>query len=266
MESDADFRARMAATGGPVATGPMTAQARKKEASAGAAAAPRAKAADADEDEEDDLKGVNLRGYKKTSDGRTTSFFNNELDEKAKALIGDITPQAIKPSEAAAAPAGAAGGGSAWNSAGTFEAKNKTEWASEKLEQMLVGVEVSLPEGMGAIKVHALKDLTGDAEVTTMRNKKKYLFDFEFTLEWRGEIKDIGPCKGTLKYVNSRILGHVIKFYTWNTSGHHRLPTQRLAHPTTQPSDDPTTQPSAHPTTQPSSHSTDHSQVPGRDA
>jgi len=200
MESDADFRARMAATGGPVATGPMTAQARKKEASAGTAAAPRAKAADADEDEEDDLKGVNLRGYKKTSDGRTTSFFNNELDEKAKALIGDITPQAIKPSEAAAAPAGAAGGGSAWNSAGTFEAKNKTEWASEKLEQMLVGVEVSLPEGMGAIKVHALKDLTGDAEVTTMRNKKKYLFDFEFTLEWRGEIKDIGPCKGTLKY------------------------------------------------------------------
>mmetsp|Transcript_31196 Transcript_31196/g.53841 ORF Transcript_31196/g.53841 Transcript_31196/m.53841 type:complete len:113 (-) Transcript_31196:96-434(-) len=53
---------------------------------------------------------------------------------------------------------------------------------------------------MGTVKVHALKDLTGDAEVTTMRNKKKYLFDFEFTLEWRGELKDIGSCKGTLKY------------------------------------------------------------------
>ena len=67
-----------------------------------------------------------------------------------------------------------------------------------------MGVEVSLPEAMGTIKVHALKDLTGDAEVTTMRNKKKYLFDFEFTLEWRGELKDIGPCKGTLKYVKLR--------------------------------------------------------------
>ena len=159
-----------------------------------------------------------MRGYKKTSDGRTTSFFNNELDEKAKALIGDITPQAIKPSDAAVAAPAASGGGSAWNSAGTFEAKNKTEWASAKLEEVLVGVEVTLPEGMGSVKVHALKDLTGDAEVrssewmptfhsrilnntapltshpsspkvTTMRNKKKYLFDFEFTLEWRGELK-----------------------------------------------------------------------------
>lgn len=200
IESDADFRARMAATGGPVATGPMTAQARKKDASAKATpAAPRAQAADSEEEDED-LKGVNLRGYKKTSDGRTTSFFNNELDEKSKALIGDITPQAIKPTDAAAAAAPTAGGGSAWNSAGTFEAKNKTEWASAKLEEVLVGLEVSLPEGMGTVKVHALKDLTGDAEVTTMRNKKKYLFDFEFTLEWRGELKDIGSCKGTLKY------------------------------------------------------------------
>lgn len=36
-----------------------------------------------------------LRGYKTTSDGRKTTFFNNELDEKTKELIGDITPKAI---------------------------------------------------------------------------------------------------------------------------------------------------------------------------
>jgi hypothetical protein len=36
-----------------------------------------------------------MRGYKTTSDGRKTTFFNNELDEKTKDLIGDITPKAI---------------------------------------------------------------------------------------------------------------------------------------------------------------------------
>lgn len=206
MESDEAFRARMKATGGPVATGPMTAQARKGNAAKAATPKPSSSAAstpgaaDGEEDEDDDLVGVNMRGYKKTSDGRTTSFFNNELDEEAKALIGDITPQAIKPGETPTDLPQTAGGGSAWNSAGTFEAKNKTEWASAKLEEVLVGLEVALPEGMGTVKIHALKDLTGDAEVTTMRQKKKYLFDFEFTLEWRAELKDIGSCKGTLKY------------------------------------------------------------------
>ena len=36
-----------------------------------------------------------MRGYKTTSDGRKTTFFNNEMDEKTKELIGDITPKAI---------------------------------------------------------------------------------------------------------------------------------------------------------------------------
>lgn len=36
-----------------------------------------------------------MRGYKTTTDGRKTTFFNNELDEKTKELIGDITPKAI---------------------------------------------------------------------------------------------------------------------------------------------------------------------------
>merc|ERR1711871_297029 len=46
-----------------------------------------------DEEDERDLKG--LRGYKKTSDGRTTSYFNNELDEHTKSLIGNIAPKRI---------------------------------------------------------------------------------------------------------------------------------------------------------------------------
>jgi hypothetical protein len=36
-----------------------------------------------------------VRGYKKTADGRTTTFFNNELTEEAKRLIGDIAPKKV---------------------------------------------------------------------------------------------------------------------------------------------------------------------------
>merc|ERR1712023_43284 len=46
-------------------------------------------------DEEDEGNLKDLRGYKKTSDGRTTSYFNNELDEHTKSLIGNITPKRI---------------------------------------------------------------------------------------------------------------------------------------------------------------------------
>lgn len=38
----------------------------------------------------------NVRGYKKLADGRTTTFFNNEMTEEVKTLIGDIAPKKIE--------------------------------------------------------------------------------------------------------------------------------------------------------------------------
>ena len=37
-----------------------------------------------------------MRGYKVDSQGRKTTFFNNELDDKTKALIGDIAPKKVE--------------------------------------------------------------------------------------------------------------------------------------------------------------------------
>ena len=37
-----------------------------------------------------------MKGYKRTSDGRVTSFFHTELDDQAKELIGDIAPKRIE--------------------------------------------------------------------------------------------------------------------------------------------------------------------------
>lgn len=108
---------------------------------------------------------LNQRGYKTTSDGRKTSYFNNELDEKTKELIGDITPAKITPTKdtgANATSAGAAaassaegpkrldpgsgggGGVSSWNASGTtWEERDCTDWAKERLKKHFKSAKAS---------------------------------------------------------------------------------------------------------------------------
>ena len=145
-----------------------------------------------------------MRGYRVREDGTKTTFFNNDLDDEAKALIGDIRPQKIDDAKAEEVAAGAAGkiaGSSSWNAAGTWESRNMTEWGRQRLTELLLEATFELPNDLGTVTVAKVKDLTGDADITMMRQKKKWLFDWAFTLEWRiEELKDAGPCKGTLKY------------------------------------------------------------------
>merc|ERR1712023_339149 len=114
-------------------------------------------------DEEDEGNLKDLRGYKKTSDGRTTSYFNNELDEKTKSLIGDITPKAISAADANNSSV-MQNGGSAWNTAGTFESRNVTPWAKERMKELLSNAEFE--GGACIVSVVNVKDINGDAEIT----------------------------------------------------------------------------------------------------
>jgi hypothetical protein len=148
-----------------------------------------------------DKKANELRGYKITADGRKTTFFNNDLDDEAKALIGDIRPKKLDESaessdDKPALPAGS----SVWNTAGTWEEKSMTPWGKEKMEELLVGVEFELPNDLGTLKTTKMKDLTGDCSITMIRKKKKYLFDWSFKLDWSVKLKDIGPCTGSLTF------------------------------------------------------------------
>jgi len=72
-------------------------------------------------DASDFNKSDHVRGYKVNKDGKKTSFFNNDLTDEAKQLIGDITPKQIT-----AEIKGVQGekGKSAWNHAGTWEEKD----------------------------------------------------------------------------------------------------------------------------------------------
>ena len=117
---------------------------RKKERKKSKAAQ---KAAEMEDDSDDDdtfteKELAAMRGYKKTADGRTTSYFTREQSAEEKAMlniapkqISDCTPQPITPSSSTGES------GSAWNHAGTWYVcesfKNQT-FSMGSLEVVLV--------------------------------------------------------------------------------------------------------------------------------
>lgn len=134
-----------------------------------------------------------MRGYKKTADGRTTSYFNNELSDDAKQRIGDIAPKRLKealhtPTPRPAGLKSAQDGESqpsAWNQAGTWEEKDTTTWCTSQLQKRLEETTVTMKFDARIVKVD---DLTGDASVATAGGKKRYIFEFHSKLMY--EIKD----------------------------------------------------------------------------
>lgn len=76
--------------------------------------------------------GAGMKGYKKTADGRVTTYFHQELSEEAKALIGDIAPKRLETSASGmedggdALANGVANDASAWNKGGTWESRDMT--------------------------------------------------------------------------------------------------------------------------------------------
>ncbi len=77
---------------------------------------------DADKDESLFTKSDHVRGYKIRSDGKKTSYFDREIDEDTKKLIGDIAPRKIEPNHEGVdyIQKPAVEGASAWNKAGMF--------------------------------------------------------------------------------------------------------------------------------------------------
>lgn len=156
-------------------------------------------------DENVDMEDVtgNVRGYKKLADGRVTTFFNNELTEEAKRLIGDIAPKKVEdPNKVQIKNVE---GGSAWNQGNTFEEKDMTTWAKTTIKKLVptVSVPIAASTGMdGVVRVDELTDLSGDASIAVVRGAKRYIFDFTFTLKCTLELADGSSVKGDLKFLD----------------------------------------------------------------
>jgi hypothetical protein len=103
-------------------------------------------------DAADEDQDLSLRGYKKTSTGKTTTYFHRELTAEEKLLLGDQTPKRIDSPATAAAILGSSPspnptGGSVWNSAGTYEEKNISDWSQSTLRKKLKQLRHSIAGG-----------------------------------------------------------------------------------------------------------------------
>eukprot|EP00578_Thalassiosira_sp_NH16_P009794 CAMPEP_0181112564 /NCGR_PEP_ID=MMETSP1071-20121207/19882_1 /TAXON_ID=35127 /ORGANISM="Thalassiosira sp., Strain NH16" /LENGTH=453 /DNA_ID=CAMNT_0023196545 /DNA_START=45 /DNA_END=1406 /DNA_ORIENTATION=- len=141
-------------------------------------------------------KSDHVRGYKIRSDGKKTSYFDREISDDAKKLIGDIAPKKLDANNTpstdtndfAPKPIAAAEGKSAWNTAGTWEERDVTPWATETLTAALLTAEYVLPDGSPSPGARAVvsnvSKLEGHASYATVRGTKKYIYEFAFTIKW----------------------------------------------------------------------------------
>jgi len=150
-----------------------------------------------DEDDEDaGISADNLRGYKVTADGRKTTFFNHDLDEQTKALIGDIKPKKLDAQGEVITTNNTVG--SAWNAAGTYEEKVLTPWVISYLSDAFGAINITMSEGYIPPAIRAAvpnavtiviestgtENVAGHAQVTLIRGKKKHVCDFSVTIKW----------------------------------------------------------------------------------
>lgn len=146
-------------------------------------------------DDDEDLKDLtSCKGYKKTSDGRTTSYFHRELDETAKKLMGDCTPRRIDHAHSTSTSNKA---GSAWNASGTtVEEADMTERAKKELRRALKAASADVEDAK--VAVSEIKSLKGEASRVVMRGRARFLYEFSFDVVCRDEKS--GETLGTLKF------------------------------------------------------------------
>ncbi|GAB9473092.1 Activator of 90 kda heat shock protein atpase 1 [Globisporangium polare] len=94
----------------------------------------------------------------------------------------DFTPVRI---ENSATSTTASTGNSVWNSAGTWEEKDKSEWARERLKELVLS-SFSFVDGAHkvSIKANSIVRCDGDAKVVFSRGKKRCGYDISLKFEW----------------------------------------------------------------------------------
>jgi len=172
-------------------------ESRKAREAQKAASSSQNKDDDSSDDELTEKELAMLRGYKKTSDGRTTSYFNREQTEKEKELIGCIKPKKLEevssaPSSTTASPTSLnnTSVGSAWNASGTtWEEKDTSEWCRACLTECLkeataVFTANNAEQSTYVAVVKEVESVSGDASVALAGGKKRYIYDFHTSVNY----------------------------------------------------------------------------------
>ena len=151
------------------------------------------KSSDTEDNIDDDEGGQYMKGYKTTRTGSKTSYFTRELPENT--IIVDNTPKKID----APSPVDKAvntSSSSKWNSLGTYEERNFTSKAHEIVKSLLENSSFSTNEVR--IVIWNIRNITGDATTSFVRNKKKYIYDLSLLASWQMEINETTKITGSV--------------------------------------------------------------------
>ena len=163
-----------------------------------------------------------FRGYKKTKDGKTTSYFHREQSAEEIALLGNTAPQRldgarISPDNIPPPDKPAA---SAWNQGvTTWEEKDTTEWCTSTLKTYLA--ETTAMEAPLVAMVTKVDTLTGDASVAIAGGKKRYIFDYHAEVCFEIRDDDDIVASGSLKLPDINSASHdelEVEIPAWKTN------------------------------------------------
>lgn len=152
-------------------------------------------------------KSDHLKGYKIVN-GKKTSYFHNELTDDAAKLIGDIAPKKLDQDAAVVDTTTTTQqqGTSAWNTAGTWEEKDCSVWATDTLRQHLKRATYTLPPSSPApgavLSVDKVVVAAGHASVAAVRGKKRYLYEYDVTVYWTFDHNSAASASGTMRFAD----------------------------------------------------------------
>lgn len=151
----------------------------------------------------EDDSSSDFAGQNKPSSSVKLPYFHRVLSKEDTELIGDITPKLIGSSNdkaaatcivsAAVTASGSSSNGSAWNAANTWEEKDCTQWAKDKLTSLIVTDEsIGLPSTVPYnIKVRKVSDIQGHAQIAHVRGKARYIYEFSLDLSFTISSTDV---------------------------------------------------------------------------
>ena len=150
-------------------------------------------------EDDDDEEGLQ-KGYKKTKDGRTTSYFTRELDDGAKKLLEaqGLTPQKIiSTGETKVEQI------KNWNETGvTWVDKDISKFATDQLKRIRTNIEIA---GI-AIEVTSIEVEEDGCKATRVSKNKgvAHMFECNFKAKWTAKWGEgeSGTCNGYLKVVD----------------------------------------------------------------
>jgi len=100
-------------------------------------------------------------------------------------------------------------GKSVWNSKNTWEEVDMTDWAITKLQAFVEGLTFTPPsinDGSSStvahVKASKLQEVSGFCQIVNVQRKRKFLFDFNFDVQWEAKMASGKRYKGKYKFQN----------------------------------------------------------------